>query len=68
MVTRLEMNIQGVYTCERSRTISKLRAKDRPLANDFVSDEDFDRMLHDWFGNMARVLLPGHSYYGPLRP
>jgi DNA modification methylase len=41
----------------------KLRAKDRPLANDFVSDEEFERMLHDWFGNLARVLLPGHSYY-----
>jgi DNA modification methylase len=41
----------------------KLRAKDRPLANDFVSDEEFDRMLHDWFGNIARVLRPGHSYY-----
>jgi ParB-like chromosome segregation protein Spo0J len=27
-------------------TTKKLRAKDRPLANDFVSDEEFDRLLH----------------------
>ncbi|MBI1914520.1 MAG: ParB N-terminal domain-containing protein [Planctomycetes bacterium] len=41
----------------------KLRAKDRPLANDFVSDEAFGEMLHAWFGNMARVLQPGRSFY-----
>jgi DNA modification methylase len=44
-------------------TRKKLRAKDRPLANDFVSDEAFDQMLHAWFGNMARVLQPGRSLY-----
>jgi len=44
-------------------TTKKLRAKDRPLANDFVTDEEFDRLLHAWFGNMARVLLPGRSFY-----
>jgi len=44
-------------------TQKKLRAKDRPLANDFVSDEAFDQMLHAWFGNMARVLSPGRSFY-----
>jgi DNA modification methylase len=44
-------------------TTKKLRPKDRPLANDFVSDEEFDRLLHAWFGNLARVLLPGHGYY-----
>jgi hypothetical protein len=27
-------------------TTRKLRAKDRPLANDFVSDEEFERLLH----------------------
>jgi len=40
----------------------KLRARDRPLANDFLSDEEFDRLLHLWFGNLARVLLPGRSF------
>jgi DNA modification methylase len=44
-------------------TDKKLRAKDRPLANDFVSDEEFDRLLHAWFGNIAQVLLPGRAYY-----
>lgn len=44
-------------------TGKKLRAKDRPLANDFVSDEEFDRLLHAWFGNIARALEPGRSFY-----
>ncbi len=44
-------------------TTRKLRAKDRPLANDFVSDEEFNRLLHAWFGNMARVLAPGRGFY-----
>ena len=41
----------------------KLRAKDRPLANDFVSAEEFGRSLRAWFGNLARVLLPGRGFY-----
>ena len=44
-------------------TDKKLRPKDRPLANDFVSEEEYDRMLHAWFGNLARVLLPGRAFY-----
>jgi DNA modification methylase len=44
-------------------TRKKLRPKDRPLANDFVSDEQFDRMLQAWFGNLARVLAPGRGFY-----
>jgi len=44
-------------------TQKKLRAKDRPLANDFVTDEEFDRLLHAWFGNLARVLEPGRGFY-----
>ena len=36
----------------------KMRAKDRPLANDFVTDEAFDVMLAAWFGNASRVLKP----------
>jgi DNA modification methylase len=49
---------------EKSKpTDKKLRAKDRPLANDFVSDEEFDRLLNAWFGNIARVLKPGGSFY-----
>lgn len=45
------------------RTSKKLRAKDRPLQNDFVSDEEFERLLDAWFGNMARALLPGRGFY-----
>jgi DNA modification methylase len=44
-------------------TTRKLRAKDRPLANDFVSEAEFDRLLHAWFGNLARVLEPGRAFY-----
>jgi len=49
---------------EKARpTHRQLRAKDRPLVNDFVSDEDFARLLRAWFGNLSRVLLPGHGFY-----
>jgi DNA modification methylase len=44
-------------------TAKKLRARDRPLTNDFVSEEDFAKLLNAWFGNIARVLLPGRSWY-----
>ncbi len=44
-------------------THAKLRPKDRPLINDFVSDEEFDRLLDAWFGNIARVLEPGRALY-----
>ncbi len=48
---------------EKKRTTKKMRAKDRPLANDFVTDEAFDEMLDAWFGNIARVLIPGGGFY-----
>lgn len=47
----------------KKRTTTKLRPKDRPLANDFVSVEAFDKLLDAWFGNMARVLEPGRGFY-----
>ena len=46
----------------KAATTQKLRPRDRPLANDFVSAEAFEKMLLAWFGNMARVLLPGRSF------
>jgi DNA modification methylase len=47
----------------QAKPAKKLRAKDRPLANDSVSDQEFERLLCAWFGNLARVLEPGRSYY-----
>jgi DNA modification methylase len=44
-------------------THKKLRAKDRPLTNDFVTEEAFDTLLRAWFGNLARVLAPGRGFY-----
>jgi DNA modification methylase len=44
-------------------TTKRMRAKDRPLANDFLSDDAFAAVLDAWFANLARVLLPGHGFY-----
>ena len=44
-------------------THRKLRAKDRPLVNDFISDEAFEALLLAWFSNAARVMRPGGSFY-----
>ena len=44
-------------------THRKLRAKDRPLTGDFVTDAAFAERLAAWFGNASRVLRPGGSFY-----
>lgn len=44
-------------------THDKLRPKDRPLANDFLPPEEFDRLLRAWFGNAAHALEPGRAFY-----
>lgn len=46
-----------------NKSTGKLRAKDRPLANDFISDDEFDKLVDAWFSNIARVLLPGRAFY-----
>ncbi len=51
------------HPAKAQATHAKLRAKDRPLANDFVTDAEFDRLLDAWFGNIARVLVPGRGFY-----
>ncbi len=56
-------SFEAPKTKSKDVEVKKLRAKDRPLANDFVSDETFDQLLDDWFGNIARVLLPGRCFY-----
>src|SRR5262249_38332210 len=49
---------------EKSKPTSrKLRAKDRPLQNDFLTDAEVEKRLHAWFGNIARVVLPGRAFY-----
>jgi len=50
-------------TIDPTKARKKMRAKDRPLENDFVSDEAFDKMLMAWFANASRVLKPGGSFY-----
>ncbi|MFQ6047992.1 MAG: hypothetical protein ACE5K7_01350 [Phycisphaerae bacterium] len=52
---------RGVTDPKKAR--KKMRPKDRPLENDFISDEEFDRLLLAWFGQIARVPLPGRSFY-----
>lgn len=41
----------------------KLRPKDRTLANDYLPSDEYERLLAAWFGNLARVLRPGGSFY-----
>ncbi len=52
---------RGVTDPKKAR--KKMRAKDRPLENDFLTDEAFDEMLLAWFSNASRVLKPGGSFY-----
>ena len=52
---------RGVTDPKKAR--KKMRPKDRPLENDFVTDEAFDEMLLAWFGNASRVLKAGGSFY-----
>ncbi len=44
-------------------TTRKMRAKDRPLENDFLGEEQYGALLLAWFNNMSRVLMPGGSFY-----
>jgi DNA modification methylase len=44
-------------------TTKKLRAKDRPLENDFLPEEEFRLLLNAWFANISRVLTPGRAFY-----
>jgi len=61
----MDIAIRGkkpIYGAPYAKT-KKLRPKDRPLVNDFVSDEEFARLLRLWFGNIQRVLEPGRAFY-----
>jgi len=66
VVARGKAHLQGFDDARQGKprpTTAKLRAKDRVLANDFMSDEDFDAVLLKWFGNVARALVPGGAFY-----
>lgn len=40
----------------KAKPTGQMRAKDRPLQNDFLPEEEFDRLLRAWFGNiLAKV-------------
>ncbi len=61
------MHHQGLDLARRpgaaKRTTTKMRAKDRVLDNDFVSDAAFDQLLSGWFGAIANALEPGRAFY-----
>jgi hypothetical protein len=48
---------------EKAKPTGKMRAKDRVLENDFVSDDEFRRLLDAWFNNLSDALEPGRSFY-----
>ena len=52
---------RGVTSPAKAR--KKMRAKDRPLENDFLSPEAFHELLLAWFSNASRVMKPGGSFY-----
>jgi ParB-like chromosome segregation protein Spo0J len=65
-VAKSKAHLQGFDDARTGRpkaTTSKLRAKDRVLANDFMSKEAFDKVLLAWFGNISRALVPGGAFY-----
>jgi DNA modification methylase len=51
------------YPEKSESTTKKMRAKDRPLANDCLGEAEFIRLLHIWFGNIAHMLQPGRAFY-----
>jgi len=58
----LDVGVEGAEKASETAQ-AKLRPRDRALANDFVTDEEFARLLRAWFGNVQRVLEPGRAYY-----
>jgi DNA modification methylase len=66
-ISKAQLHHQGFdlarYPEKSKPTTAKMRPKDRPLANDFMSDEDFAEILMAWFGNIARALQPGRAFY-----
>ncbi len=57
----LTASLSGAQRAKQNQP--KLRAKDRPLANDEASETDYAKLLNGWFTNIARVLEPGRGFY-----
>ena len=51
------------YPKKDKPTSRKMRPRDRELANDFMPDEAFAKLLRAWFKNLADALEPGRSFY-----
>lgn len=47
----------------KSKATGPMRPRDRALENDWLDDKEFEALLMKWFGNIARVLQPGRSFY-----
>ena len=65
-VAKQKAHLQGFDDARQGKpkpTTKKLRAKDRVLANDFMTDEAFDLVLRSWFGNISKALVPGGAFY-----
>ncbi len=63
---RERLHRQGMDLARRpgaAKPTGKMRAKDRVLENDFVSDEEFRGLLDAWFKNASDALEPGRSFY-----
>jgi hypothetical protein len=62
--TTHHQGLDSARHAEEAKPIAKkLRARDRPLANDFLSEDEFNKLLHVWFENIARVLQPGRAFF-----
>jgi DNA modification methylase len=48
---------------DKAKPTGKMRAKDRVLENDFVSDDEFRQLLDAWFKNLSEALEPGRSFF-----
>lgn len=48
---------------EKAKPTGKMRARDRVLDNDFISDDDFRLRLREWFKNLSDALEPGRAFY-----
>jgi DNA modification methylase len=62
--TRHHLSLDVARHSEKAKpTAKKLRPRDRPLTNDFVTEEAFGQMLRAWFRNLAGALEAGRSFF-----